>query len=114
MIIHNIVLVCYLIISIQFFIAFDKTRKQAKYNLLYLNAIFMLCAITRYFMDAGFSNWFTVTCNIVLVLICSAFILTNQSRAIVEALKNVRHVKMSGKQKPRKTTEKKVVSKKKK
>lgn len=87
--IHTIVLMVYVIIASQFFIAFLYRRdRKAKRPLFFLSAIFVLCAATRFFLEYQIGNFFTDSLSLLLLAVSIGFVLTNQATEIVESLQS--------------------------
>lgn len=85
--VHNIILVVYAIIVLQFFLLSKRRGVSCKKrnSILFLCVIFILCGITRAFMDLYITGVATAILNTVFLIVCFYFVCTNKIASIVES-----------------------------
>jgi Flp pilus assembly protein TadB len=86
--VHNIILVVYVVLTAQFFIASKKLGISSgkRNSVLLLCIIFILCGLTRVFMDLYVTGILTAIVNTVLLIVVFYFVCTNKVESIVESM----------------------------
>lgn len=87
MYLHLSIDLIYVLIGVQAFIYMAHTKSSAsKKAFAAFISVFILCAITRYFMAFGANGWLSILFNAVLLISAAAFFFMNQVKVILRAL----------------------------
>lgn len=82
---HLLVVIGYVVIGVQFLLEVRRVKHnwRQKASLIFLVGIFILCGVTRVFMDIGLTSVFVEGLHWVLVVFTWAYVLTGQTSVIV-------------------------------
>ena len=88
---HIITEAAYFAIAFQFFFGFFYSeKKEARFSLILLALIFVLCGLTRIMMFLDVNNYLHDFIVLILPIVAWAFVFANKPQTIINALKNER------------------------
>ena len=101
---HIITEAAYFAIAFQFFFGFFYSeKKEARFSLILLALIFVLCGLTRIFMFLGVETYVNDLLMFILPVVAWAFVFANKPQTIINALKDeriiIRHIGVNANQK---------------